>query len=122
MRSWIYLFLASCFEIAWIYSLKAANFKDLFVKHNFKLLLDWKNDVAIAGYIVFGIGNIFFFSLAMKQLPSSTAYAVWVGITLIGLTLIDGFYLKQHITIVHILCILFIFAGIIGLKIFSVSK
>lgn len=122
MRPWIYLFLASFFEMAWIYSLKAANFKDLFVHHNFKLLTDWRNDAAIAGYIVFGIGNIFFFSLAMKHIPSSTAYAVWVGITLIGLTLIDGLYLKQHINYIHILSILFIFAGIIGLKVFSVTK
>lgn len=122
MRPWIYLFLASCFEIAWIYSLKVANFKDLFVHRRYSLLLDWRNNLAIGGYIIFGLGNIFFFSLAMKHIPSSNAYAVWVGITLIGLTLIDGLYLKQHINYIHILSILFIFAGIIGLKIFSVSK
>lgn len=122
MRPWIYLFLASCFEIAWIYSLKVANFKDLFVHRRYSLLLDWRNNAAIAGYIVFGLGNIFCFSIAMKHIPSSTAYAVWVGVTLIGLTLIDGFYLKQHINYIHILSILFIFAGIIGLKLFSVTK
>ena len=39
--------------------------------------------VPFVGYILFGLANIYLFSLAIKQIPTATAFAVWTAITLI---------------------------------------
>ena len=70
----------------------------------------------LIGYILFGIGNIFFFSLSLKSLTNATAYSVWTAMTIVVLKCIELFYFKQKISIAEFGFILMIIVGIIGLK------
>lgn len=117
--AWIYLLLASLFEIAWTYSLKFMNVTKIKAIH-WQGFFNKKENLLILGpflgYIVFGLGNIFFFSMAMKQIPASTALAVWMGITLIGVKLLDIGLFKESYDLYQVFYMCLIIIGIAGLK------
>lgn len=117
--AWIYLLIASVFEIAWTFSLKFMDVKKIRALHwtgVFSRRENWLILVPFIGYIVFGIGNIFFFSLSMKQIPATTALAVWMGLTLVGVKLVDVSFFKDTFDILQVFYLVLILIGIIGLK------
>jgi quaternary ammonium compound-resistance protein SugE len=69
-----------------------------------------------AGYIFFGLGNIFFFSMAMKQISATTALAAWMGLTLVGTRLVEIYFFRQPSNLYQFLYMSLILAGIVGLK------
>jgi quaternary ammonium compound-resistance protein SugE len=77
---------------------------------------NWVILVPFAGYILFGVGNIVFFSMAMKQIPASTALAVWMGVTLIGVKLADISIFKEPYDWRQFFYMGLILVGIVGLK------
>jgi quaternary ammonium compound-resistance protein SugE len=117
--AWIYLVIASCLEIAWTFSLKLLDVKKIRAIQ-FRTFFSYKeNFLTLApflGYIVFGLGNIFFFSLAMKQIPASTALAVWMGMTLVGVKLVEINVFKGSYDWYQVLFMSLILIGIVGLK------
>jgi quaternary ammonium compound-resistance protein SugE len=118
MRAWIYLIIASVFEVAWIYSVKFMHFKDLF-KIRFGDLFTTKSFyilLPIIGYVVFGVGNIILFSKAMKTIPAGIAYATWMSVALVFVKISDVVIFKQPITFLHVVFILLILVGVVGLK------
>jgi quaternary ammonium compound-resistance protein SugE len=54
--------------------------------------------------------------IAMKSLPVGTAYAVWVGIGAIGTAVMGIVLFDEPVTLLRLLSLLPIFAGIVGLK------
>jgi len=117
--SWIYLIVASMFEICWTFCLKFMNVKrvktiswsSLFSRReNFEILAPF------AGYVVFGIGNIIFFSMAMKYIPASVALASWMGLTLIGIKIAEIYLFKQPSNFYQFIYMALILIGIVGLK------
>ena len=117
--SWLYLLLAAVLEAAWTFSLKWMTFSDLKTLrlHNF-----YSPEVGLPillpflGYIFFGIGNIYFFSLAMKQIPMATAFSAWTALTIIIIKISELYFLKQTISWTEIAFMTLIVVGIIGLK------
>lgn len=117
--AWFYLFLASLFEIAWTFSLRFLSIK------KFKAI-DWRNffghasnSMALApflGYVLFGLGNVYFLSQAMKDIPASTALAVWYGTLLIGVKLIEILFFKTPYDVWQFFYMGLILVGVIGLK------
>ncbi len=94
---WTYLFIAAFSEVWWTYSLKYVDLRKIIatpVKLYFTEPVHTRILAPAIGYLLFGIGNIFFFSLAMKEIPISVALSVWVAITLVGLKLMDVFVFK----------------------------
>jgi quaternary ammonium compound-resistance protein SugE len=77
--------------------------------------------IPFLGYILFGIGNIYFFSMAIKQVPTATAYAVWTAATLVLIKLAEVLFFKQRISFPEIFFMLLIMTGILGLKIYGTS-
>ncbi|NCD69770.1 DMT family transporter [Mucilaginibacter agri] len=123
--AWIYLIIAAVFETAWTYSVKYlnfGNFKSLswgnFYKTNTGLLVI----APLIGYIIFGIANVYFFSLAIKQLSTATAFAVWTAATLALLKLADVLWFKESISWIEVFFMLLIMTGILGLKFFAIAK
>jgi len=117
--SWIYLIVASMFEICWTFCLKFMNVKRIKTigwssffsrRENMEILAPF------AGYIVFGLGNIIFFSMAMKQIPASVALASWMGLTLIGIKLAEIYLFKQPSNFYQFIYMTLILIGIVGLK------
>ena len=117
--AWLFLFIASIFEIAWTYSVKFLNVKKVIAipwLHFFKTSDNFYTLAPLLGYIVFGIGNIVFFSFALKQIPAATAMAVWLGTALVGVKLVDMIVLKQPYNYMQFVYFALIIIGIIGLK------
>ncbi len=117
--AWFYLFIASIFEIAWTFSLRFLSVKKLksvewrgFFTHPSAWAAIWP----FAGYIVFGLGNVIFFSMAMKEIPPSTALAVWMGAALVGVKLVEVFFLKGETNVWQVVYMGLILVGIVGLK------
>lgn len=118
MRAWIYLLIASVFEVAWIYSVKFMEFKELIKVHFTELFTSKSINILlpILGYIVFGLGNIILFSKAMKTIPAGIAYATWMSVALVFVKIADVTIFKQPITFLQVVFILLILVGVIGLK------
>ncbi len=117
--AWVYLFIASCLEVCWIYSVKLLSIQKIRAIHWSQLFTDFSQFdplYPLIGYIVFGVTNIVLFSIAMNHLPASTAFAVWTALALIGAKIVDTLVYKEAFSFLHLLYIVFILIGIIGLK------
>lgn len=120
--AWIYILIAALFETAWTYCVKFLKFGD------FKLLT-WLNFYSplgigimgpLAGYLLFGLANVYFFSLAIKQVPTATAFAAWTGASLVLIKLADTLFFHQSISWPEIFFMMLIMCGIMGLKFYAV--
>jgi multidrug transporter EmrE-like cation transporter len=124
MTYWVYIVIAAMFEACWIYSLKFLSMKAISGIRVTALLSDitpWKTLLPLLGYIAFGLGNIYFFSLAMKGIPASTAFAVWMALALIFSKLMDVLVFNETYNQQQILFTGVLLVGIIGLKYYSKS-
>ena len=104
-RAWLLLGLSSLFEVAWIVSLKLLN------GHG-RLL-------PLLGYLVSGLGAAVLLSLAMKAIPMGTAYAVWMGASLVGALVLDTVVFREPWNAVRVFCALLIVIGTCGLRLAS---
>ncbi|EHQ30557.1 DMT family transporter [Mucilaginibacter paludis] len=119
---WLFLLIASLFEALWTYSVKyfsLTNLKTIRFDNFYKMDGGLPALIPLLGYIIFGVGNIFFFSLALKSLSNSTAYSVWTAMTIVVLKLIELLYFKQKISVVEFCFIIMIIVGIMGLKFYG---
>ncbi len=100
--SWIYLFAAGALEIFWAVGLKySRGFTEL----------NW-SAATIAGMIA----SFWVLSLAMRDLPLGTAYAVWTGIGAVGTAILGMALFNEPRDTARIVCIVLIVCGIAGLK------
>ena len=115
---WLYLLIAACFEVCWLYSLKFIDLKALkaIAWNEIAQQSFWLKVAPVLGYVLFGIGNIIFFSMAMRKIPPSTAFAVWLGIAMAVTKIIDITVFKQPFSFSQIIFIMLILAGLAGLK------
>ncbi|QEC75092.1 DMT family transporter [Mucilaginibacter ginsenosidivorax] len=120
--AWIYLIIAAAFEAAWTFSLKFMKFSDLkALRWHSALSLQYGLPVWLpfAGYILFGIGNIYFFSLAIKLVPTAVAYAVWTAVTLVLIKIAEMAIFHQKLSWMEVFFMTLIMTGILGLKFFG---
>lgn len=103
MLPWFYLFLAGLFEVGWAVGLKYTE--------GFTRL--WPSIGTASSMIV----SLLLLGIALRDLPLGTAYAVWVGIGIIGTVIFGMVYLGDSASLVRIGCIALILAGVAGLKV-----
>ncbi|ADY56691.1 small multidrug resistance protein [Syntrophobotulus glycolicus DSM 8271] len=102
---WVLLITAGLLEVAWAIGLKYSQ--------GFTKLLP-------SIFTVMGmIASIYFLSLALRDLPLGTAYAIWTGIGAVGTVILGIILFKEPAELIRLICIGFILIGIIGLKISS---
>ncbi|MEW6507832.1 MAG: quaternary ammonium compound efflux SMR transporter SugE [Bacteroidota bacterium] len=101
--AWIYILIASVFEISWAVGLKYS--------HGFTKL-----EPTIFTVITM-ILSYLFLSMGVKTLPIGTAYAVWTGIGAAGTALYGILFFNEPKELIRIFFIFLIVVGIIGLKI-----
>lgn len=70
----------------------------------------------LLGYLAFGLLNVVFISYAMKTIPMSIAFAVWMALALFGAACMDVLFFKQHLNVIQIVCLGLIMIGVVGLK------
>jgi quaternary ammonium compound-resistance protein SugE len=100
---WVFLILASAFEIGWVFSLKATE--------------GFTRFTPIIFYACCGLGAAFFLSQAMRAIPTGTAYAIWVGLAIAGSNLITIAFLDEPLKLSKLLFIALILIGVVGLKV-----
>ena len=69
--------------------------------------------------IVTGVASVYLLSRALRTLPVGTGYAVWTGIGAAGTAILGILVMGESAAPMRVLCIIFIFAGVIGLKLVS---
>jgi quaternary ammonium compound-resistance protein SugE len=121
--AWLFLVLAATCETAWTFCLKFMKFSDLKIL-SFTNFYKWHGGLPallpFVGYVLFGAANIYFFSTAIKQIPTAMAFAVWTAITLIFLKIAETSFFHQRISVAEMFFMLLIMIGIMGLKIYAV--
>ncbi|MBM7333413.1 MAG: quaternary ammonium compound efflux SMR transporter SugE [Alcanivorax sp.] len=105
--SWLVLFIAGLFEVAWAVGLKYTE--------GFTRPLP-----TVATLLAMGI-SMGLLGLAMRELPVGTAYAVWTGIGAIGTVTLGIVLFGDSASPARLFCLLLIFIGLAGLKILSPS-
>jgi len=100
--AWLYLLIAGLFEIAWAIGLKYTD--------GFTRLVPSAITVAAM------IASVYFLALALRSIPIGTGYAVWTGIGAVGVAILGMVLFDEPRTVLRILSILLIVAGIVGLK------
>jgi quaternary ammonium compound-resistance protein SugE len=66
-----------------------------------------------------GLSSVYLLSLSLRTLPVGTGYAVWTGIGAAGTAILGIAVLGDSASPPRLLCIVFILAGVIGLKLVS---
>lgn len=99
---WLYLFLASVFEIGWALGLE---FTDGF-----------SNTVPTAFTVVSMIVSFVLLAMAVDSLPVGTAYAVWTGIGATGAVIGGVVLFDEPLNLARLLFIGLVITGVVGLK------
>lgn len=103
--NWIILLIAGLFEIVWAVGLKyTVGFTKL-----------WPSVITIVAMII----SFVLLGIAMKTMPAGTAYAVWVGIGIVGTVILGVILFAEPVNALRIFSIVLIMAGVIGLKLSS---
>ncbi len=100
--SWFLLLLAGLLEVVWAITLKGAE--------GFTRL--WPSVLTLS----FMLGSFTLLGIAMRDLPASTAYAVWVGVGAVGTAPFGIAFLGEPATAGRLLSLLLIVIGLVGLK------
>ncbi len=102
MGAWPALVLAGLLEVVWALGLKYS--------HGFTKL--GPSVVTVLG----AIASFWLLSYALKTLPVGTAYAVWVGIGMVGTAVMAVVMLGEPVTLLRLSGVGLIIAGIVALK------
>jgi quaternary ammonium compound-resistance protein SugE len=102
VNAWVLIVLAGILETVWALGLK---YSEGFTKL-------WPSVLTIVAMI----GSFWLLSSAMKSLPVGTAYAVWVGIGVMGTVIFGVVLMGEPINALRVAGILLLLAGIIALK------
>ena len=96
---WVLLAIASVFEVIFAVAMKQSQ--------GFTKLIP--SLVVVGG----GIGGVFFLTLALKSLPLSIGYPVWVGLGIVGVVILGLIMFDEPLSTIKVLGILLVFAGIV---------
>lgn len=101
--AWMFLMIAGVCEIGAVVSLKMAD--------------GFKKFIPSISFVVIGMLSFYFLSLALKEIPMGTAYAIWTGIGSAGSVLLGMILFKESKERIRIVLLSLIIIGVIGLKI-----
>ena len=104
--AWLLLFAAGVVEILMALALKYSE----------GWTRPWPSALGIAAALL----SIFLLTLALKQLPAGTAYAIWTGIGSVGITILGIVLFNESVSVLRLVFIGLIVAGTMGLKLLDV--
>lgn len=99
---WLWLTLAGLLEIVWAIGLKYT--------------VGFTRPLPSVITVLAMIGSVYFLALAVRSIPIGTGYAVWTGIGAVGVAILGMILFDEPRTLLRIISILLIVAGIAGLK------
>ena len=103
--AWIYLLFAGIFEIIWAICLKYCD--------------GFKPTIALFSTISCSLLSIIFMGLAIRDIPMGTAYAIWTGMGVLGITIYGMIFLGESRDVLRIVFLMMILFSTIGLKVLT---
>ncbi|MBP1933129.1 DMT family transporter [Ammoniphilus resinae] len=100
--SWVYLLLAILTEVSGTTAMK--------ISQGFSKLLP-----TVLIFVFYGL-SLSLLTLALKNISVSIAYAIWAGLGTAIIALIGIWWFREPVTLMKIISILLIIAGVIGLN------
>ncbi len=100
--NWILLLVAGLFEVVWAVGLK---YTEGFTRPLPSLIT----------VLAMGV-SFYLLSVALRQLPLGTAYAVWVGVGALGTAIVGIVLFHEAVTPLKLISLALVVAGIVGLK------
>lgn len=100
--SWIILFIAGLFEVAWAVGLKYTE--------------GFTRPIPTALTVLAIITSMGLLGLAMRNLPLGTAYAIWTGVGAVGTVIVGIVLFGESMAPVRMLSVALILCGLVGLK------
>lgn len=101
--SWFILFLAGILEAGWLVGIQKSN---SFTNIPYVLL-------AVLSMTL----SLVLFSIAIKDIPISHAYLVWLAIGASSISIINHYFFEQPLSFQQLFYFCLIFVGVLGLKI-----
>jgi small multidrug resistance pump len=108
MQSWFYLTAAIFLEVAGTISMK--------LSEGFTKIIP-----SILIFIFYGL-SFSAFSIALKRIEVSIAYAIWAGVGSALITIIGVVYFKESFSFIKIASIALIIIGVVGLNISGLER
>lgn len=102
MNAWVIVLIAGLLETGWALGLKYSE--------------GFTRPIPSVLTVVGALASFWLLSMAMRDLPVGTAYAVWVGIGAVGTAILSVFLFGDPVNLMRVLGILLIVAGIVALK------
>lgn len=102
MSPWVLVLLAGLLETGWALGLKYSE--------------GFTRPVPSVLTLIGAAASFWLLSLAMKDLPVGTAYAVWVGIGAVGTAIAAVILFGDPVNLMRVVGVLLIVAGILALK------
>lgn len=102
MKPWLTLLAAGLFEVAWGVGLRYTQ----------GLTRLWPSVLTLVAYLL----SFWLLAKAVHQLPLAVAYTVWVGVGIVGTTLLAWQLFGERLSPVQLACIALIAIGAVGLK------
>ncbi|SFR98264.1 quaternary ammonium compound-resistance protein SugE [Agrococcus baldri] len=103
--SWVILIASGLLEAVWAAAMQASK--------GFKR---WKPTVLFAVAMIVSMGGL---AWAMLEIPTGTAYAVWVGVGAVATVLLQLARGKERLTLVRSLLLVLLVGCLVGLKLVS---
>lgn len=100
--SWVILFVAGLFEVAWAVGLKYTE--------------GFTRPIPTALTVLAIITSMGQLGLAMRNLPLGTAYAIWTGVGAVGTVIVGIVLFGESMAPVRLLSVALILCGLVGLK------
>ncbi|GHX61184.1 sugE protein [Vibrio cholerae] len=100
--AWLILFLAGICEIAWAIGLKCSE--------------GFSKPLASVATLSALVISFVLLGIALRTLPLGVAYGIWVGIGAVGTALAAAFLFGETLTLIKLISLFLIVAGIAGLK------
>ncbi|MBK9584325.1 MAG: multidrug efflux SMR transporter [Alphaproteobacteria bacterium] len=101
--AWVYLIIAGLLEVCWAIGLK---YTEGFTKLT----------PSIFTIVTFSL-SMFLLAKATHTLPIGTAYAIWVGIGVLGAVVLGVYFFNEPISLMRGFFVILLIISIIGLKI-----
>ena len=102
---WFVLVCAGLLEVGWALGLK---YTDGFTR-------PWPTAATVVALVL----SVALLSVAVRDLPLGTAYAVWTGIGTVGTVIVGIVLFGESMGVLRMVCLGAIVAGIVGLKVVS---
>ncbi|MEU4738944.1 multidrug efflux SMR transporter [Actinosynnema sp. NPDC023658] len=100
--AWVLLIGAALLEVVWATALGRSE----------GFTRPWPTTIGIVG----AVASFVLLTIAMRDLPVGTAYAVWVGLGAVGVVLLGIIVSGESASPLRLACLALIVVGVVGLK------